>query len=102
MDGWVSLETHIAYTHSLKPIHTHIHTQVQPLNMKTSFNIGGAPTVSYIGKKLFEDTMTWNDRGELVLVKSNAEDGTEITAVRTLSDDGRLLVMVRSGGLVCV
>lgn len=69
--------------------------QVQPLNMKTSFNIGGAPTVSYIGKKAFEDRMTWNDQGELVLVKSNAEDGTEITAVRALSEDGRVLVMVR-------
>lgn len=72
--------------------------QVQPLNMKTTFNIGGAPTVSYIGKKAFEDRMTWNAQGELVLVKTNAEDGTEITAVRALSEDGRLLVMVRLGG----
>ncbi len=63
--------------------------------MKTTFNIDGAPTVSYIGKKAFEDRMTWNDKGELVLVKTNAEDGMEITAVRVLSDDGRVLVMVR-------
>jgi hypothetical protein len=76
--------------------------QVQPLNMKTTFNIDGAPSISYIGKKAFEDRMTWNDRGELVLVKSNAEDGTEITAVRALSDDGRTLVMVRAVRVGCV
>lgn len=68
--------------------------------MKTSFNIGGVPTVSYIGKKAFEDRMTWNGQGELVLVKSNAEDGTEITAVRALSEDGRFLVMVRVLGVL--
>lgn len=64
--------------------------------MKATFNIGGAPTISYIGKKAFEDRMAWNEEGALVLVKSNAEDGMEITAVRALSDDGRLLVMVRA------
>lgn len=70
--------------------------------MKTTFNIGGAPTVSYIGKKAFEDRMTWNEKGELVLVKTNAEDATEITAVRALSEDGRLLVMVRCWETVVV
>lgn len=64
--------------------------------MKTTFNIDGPATVSYIGKKAFEDKMTWNAQGELVLVKSNAEDGTEITATRSLSPDGRVLVMVRA------
>ena len=51
-------------------------------------------STSYIGKTLFEDTMTYNDKGALVLVKTNEKDGMEITAVRSLEEGGKVLVMV--------
>lgn len=57
-------------------------------------------STSYIGKTLFEDTMTYNDEGALVLVKKNEKDGMEITAIRSLEEGGKVLVMVsgRGGG----
>lgn len=42
--------------------------------------------------KPFLDKMSWGNNGELLLVKSNAEDGTEIRATRTLQ--GKHLIMV--------
>jgi hypothetical protein len=60
--------------------------------MKTQFNIDGEPTISYIGPKAFEDKMTWGPEGELILVKTNKEDGTEITAIRIKK--GKTMVMV--------
>jgi hypothetical protein len=41
--------------------------------------------------------MTRNDEGELVLVKKNEKDGMEITAVRSLKEGGKVLVMVSEG-----
>jgi hypothetical protein len=38
--------------------------------------------------------MTWGPRGELVLVKSNVEDGIELIVTRLLKSNGRILVMV--------
>lgn len=44
--------------------------------------------------------MTYNDEGALVLVKKNEKDGMEITAIRSLEEGGKVLVMVsgRGGG----
>jgi hypothetical protein len=39
--------------------------------------------------------MTRDEEGSLVLVKTNEEDGMEITAVRSLKEGGKVLVMVR-------
>ena len=53
------------------PTHQPTHlpqTQVQPLDMKCTFHIGGPPTSSQIGKRVFQDTMTWNDQGYVLLL----------------------------------
>ncbi|EWM20874.1 Calycin [Nannochloropsis gaditana] len=87
------IATSTVVTHIIKQEGDTLHLEVQPLDMKTTFDIGGPPSTSYIGKKAFADRMTRDEEGSLVLVKTNEEDGMEITAVRSLKEGGKVLVM---------
>ena len=68
------------------------------MNMKAVFNIDGEPSMSYIGKKPFEDKMRWGPMGELILTKTNKEDGMVITATRYLK--GNTIHMVSASCLL--
>ena len=43
---------------------------------------------------LTQTQVTWGSKNELILVKTNKEDGTEITVARHLKGGGKVIVMV--------